>query len=519
MEFTKLFRRKPAVAKEEEPKPLIVDMGEDYSNRLLVGDSSKKKDDDHSDNNDGDDNAKLGKKGPSVLLSAIGSCMLQFTVIVATVILLARLGATDPNQGLDALIDQSYKSFDSVVKSGLDGLGIGRVDPNVHLNMDFTAGTEAETISLGPHTARVKFDEGCTSPHFWMRLEGEALVGVNLTEDEAEDGALSWKGTFYLPRPGIYRLVGHWYGCYGGGGASKLIEVPDIKATGSAIPSMNTNPMFPQAAWMYDSEIKKYVWTNPNIGIEKSHIRESRSVVFTDEGTLDDNGVYDLTSLDRNDQICWVGSVSAQILYTAFLEIRKVVAARLKTKNFLYFPVNTLDGKPDALWKRDQKANFKKCKQIFVSIDDFRYPVTQYEYKMQIENFLEHLTRAFPDENIPIWMMSMIESPEERRNCYDSHLPTSSIHPCNMALKELFEDIDPFEPRVRLLDNTDLTLPQLGDSKKQTATVIALRSAVLIGKQKQEWTKAGLRSTERGWLRGDQAINSVDLVPYTEWSL
>jgi hypothetical protein len=526
--FTKLLRRKAAPAPDKEkynPKPIVVMLGGSSSSGLnhnnheerkgLIGAAEKKG---HED----DDMAKLGKKD-NKLISTIGTCCFQFVVIVITIVILHKLGATDPNKGLDDLIDQGHQNFDSVVKSGLEGLGIGKVDPNVHLKMDFASGQDPGTVSLGPHTAKVEFDAGCASPQFWMRLEGVALVGVDLKEVENDDNqeGLTWKGTFYLPEPGMYKLVGHWYGCYDGAKSnSKLISVPDIKAVPGVTPKLTSNPAFPTGAWIYDSKLDKYIWTNPEVGLAQSHIRESKTIVFTDEATLDEEGTYQLTSLDKNDRICWVGSQSAEVLNKVFLELRKVVAARVRASNFMYFPVMTLDNnKPDALWSRKQKREFKRCKQIFVSMDEFHYPLTQSDYKMKIGNFLDHLTRAFPDENIPIWVLTMMmESPEDRGNCYDQHLPTTSKNPCNSALQDLFED-SPFEPRVNLLDNTDLTLPQLGDSKKEVATVIALRCAVLIGKQKQTWTQAGLRSTTHGWLRGDVAINNVDLVPYTEWSI
>ena len=118
-------------------------------------------------------------------------------------------------------------------------------------------------------------------------------------------------------------------------------------------------------------------------------------------------------------------------------------------------------------------------------MDSVTETLSQQEYQSQVETFLNHLVKAIPDDTFPIWMLTTMENPEQPSTCHNPTLPKSSEHPCNLALKELFKN-SPFPSRVQLLDNTDLSLPQLGDNKTDIAAVVALRLYVVIGKKVQE---------------------------------
>jgi hypothetical protein len=114
-------------------------------------------------------------------------------------------------------------------------------------------------------------------------------------------------------------------------------------------------------------------------------------------------------------------------------------------------------------------------------------------------------------------MFTVFESPAEASNCLPQSLPRTSDHPCNVALKSLFQD-SPFPKRVQLLDTTELALPQLGENKADLATAIALRIYVFVGKKVQEWRAKGQKGTVSGLERGGKTEPNIELMPYTGWS-
>ena len=77
----------------------------------------------------------------------------------------------------------------------------------------------------------------------------------------------------------------------------------------------------------------------------------------------------------------------------------------------------------------------------------------------------------------------------------------------------------PFPERVRFLDSTEISLPQLGENPKDVATAIALRIFVFVGKQVAAWRDKGQIGDVEGLRRGDQLEPNFELVAYTGWGI
>jgi hypothetical protein len=449
--------------------------------------------------------AKTGRKR--------GNCYLIVSFIVALYFLL-QIGLYD-----------SDKDFGTVLKELTSSSRNIELDSNVHLTVDFVSGGQGGVLSLGPHKAHVTFGSECTDPHLWMRLEGQALVGVNLQQ---QSNSNQWSGKFSLPKEGTYKMVVHWNDC-SGKGQKKDFEMPNIKVQGIIPPETqgNATSLYPKSAWIFVDAFHSYMWTDPKVPLAKTNFLKTSTSVVSKEGTLGENGAYFLQQLGNYELVCWIGSESAESLWGAFKEVSKFVAPAQRPFKFHHYPISSFV-KPDQTWPDEQKKKFRKCKHILVSLDEMNKPVSQFEYKNQVETFLNHLVNAFPDETFPIWMHTLMESPEATANCHTPSLPRSSEHPCNVALKELFRD-SPFPSRVHLFDNTDLTLPQLGENKRDIIPVIALRTAVFVGKKVKEWRESGQRGLVKGLIRGGTMTPDGDvsggklepnfeLVPYTGWS-
>lgn len=464
--------------------------------------------------NDSDADAKLGKnkkqKG-SILVS-----ISQLIICVGVIFFLYRIGVTDADKDMDALLQESQKYITEVLEEGYQLIAAGTVqlDSNIHLDVDFAVGSEPNTVALGPHTAFITFGPTCTDPRFWMRMEGEALVAVNLKQ---EPGVNKWSGNFSLPKSGTYQVVTHWFGC-DGMSEKKVIKVPDIKAVGTSTDVATTLPsLYPNSYWMYIKSHSKYIWTDPKVPVAETKVKKLSKSVYALQGTVGRNGLYNLAVLATPEHVCWIGSASAERLKTTFMEIQPILAGNLKKSMFKYFKMEDFV-KPDRDWDEDTKKKLRFCKIALISMDELREPLSQMEYKSQVETFLGHMVKVIPDETLPIYMHSVIESPETTNNCHSPELAKSSDHPCNAALKKLFKNSGSLPKRVQLLDNTDLTLPQLGENMNQVITVVALRDAVNVGKKVKEWRLNSQQGAFDGMMRKGEKFPYNDLGAYTDWN-
>lgn len=447
--------------------------------------------------------------------------------MVALYILL-KLVFSDSDKDFGTLLKENQGLFETLVRKGIaltSGSWNIELDSNVHLTVDFVSGSQGDVLSLGPHKAHATFSSECTDPHLWMRFEGKALVGMDLQQ---ESNSNQWSRTFSFPKEGTYKMVAHWNDC-SKKDEKKVFEIPNIKAQGIRPPETpgNSTSLFPKSAWMFVDEFHSYMWTDPKVPIAKTHFLKTSTSMISKEGSLGDNEAYFLHQLSNYELVCWIGSESAESLWTAFKEVKNMFAPTQRQFKFHHYPISSFV-KPDQKWADIKKMNFRKCKHILVSLDELDKQLSQKEYKSQVESFLNHLVNAFPDETFPIWMHTVMESPEATTNCHTPSLPRSSEHPCNIALKELFRD-SPFPSRVHLFDNTDLTLPQLGENKRDIIPVVALRTAVFVGKKVKEWRDSGQKGVKKGLITGGIMTSEGDIsggklepngkpIPYTGWS-
>jgi hypothetical protein len=472
--------------------------------------------------NDSDANAKLGKnKKPK--RSTLGF-IVKLIICVCAISILCRLGFTDPDKDMDALLKESQKYITEVLEEGYKLMDAGTVDldTNIHLDVDFAIGDEPNTVTLGPHTAYITFGPACKRPRFWMRMEGEALVAVNLERDHP--GVNKWNGKFSLPKSGTYQVVTHWFGC-DGTSEKKVIKVPDINAVGTsstAVAPTLSSSLYPNSVWLYINQYSKYVWTNAQVPVSKTKFQKLSKSVLAWEGTVGRNGFYNFAALSTPEHICWIGSASAERLQSAFLEIQPIIAGNLKTAMFQYYRMDSFIN-PDRDWTEVTKGQLRFCKVALISMDEPREPLSQMEYKSQVETFLGHMVKVMPDDSLPIYMHTVMESPESTNNCHSPELAISSDHPCNVALKELFNNNNnsptttTLPKRVLLLDNTDLTLPQLGENMDEVTTVIALRDVVNVGKKCKEWRLNGQHGVLDGVMRKGEKF-PFHLGVYTDWN-
>jgi hypothetical protein len=391
---------------------------------------------------------------------------------------------------------------------------------NVKLAVDFAplgAGGDAE-VSLGTHRATLVVEKSCESPGFWLRLEGEALVGVVLHE---ENGGYRWTGSFELPVAGNYQMVSYWYGCDGKGSKERKV-LKDIVAKGSSTTPLITSA-FPSSTWISSKRFSQtppvkqpYVWHDLSVPVEKATLLKAADTSVSQEGAVGENGFYSFKDLSNYELVCFFGSKSAEDLKSAFLRIRPIIFDHQRPFKFHMYESKNFE-RPDRDWKEENTKRLRKCKHILVSFDELETAMSQKEYTEQATTFINHLLKVMPDDTFPIWMFSLMQSPAEATNCHSPFLPRSSFHPCNVALKELFKS-SPFPDRVRFLDSADISLPQLGENRNDILGAIALRIFVIVGKQVQTWRKNGQEGTIKGLVRGGKTEPNFELVTYTSWA-
>jgi hypothetical protein len=410
------------------------------------------------------------------------------------------------------------------------------IDGNVKLHIEFSlpsqavvAKSEQSAISLGPHRLTLEAPTSSSpTSGVWIRAEGDALVTVLLTQDGD-----TWTGSLSFPVAGTYDLVAYWRETDGKPDDTNRILTKDIVVEGD-IPTSGvmTPSSYPNAAWLsskkfnYAGTKPPFIWHDPLIATADAKlIKTSASLVSKDSATFAASGFYSFSKLSNYELVCWVGSKSAEDSRLAFLEERSEIAPHQRTFKFHIYPVSNFE-QPDRDWPENEKTRFRKCKHIFVSVDEIGTPLTQKEYKDQVTTFINHLLNAFPDETFPIWMLTVTESPRSATNCQPPYyLPRTSDHPCNDVLRDLFNGDNVggsqggslFPQRVHLMDNTAISLPQLGENRDDVIAAIALRIIVEVGKKVGEWRESGQIGLIDGLHRADKVEPNFALVPYEGW--
>jgi len=303
-----------------------------------------------------------------------------------------------------------------------------------------------------------------------------------------------------------------------------------------------------------------YVWANPQSMINKTltlidyQLKGGDSTinakgVIAKEGTVSpQHDFYSFSQLGNYELVCWIGSQSAKEIYSAFLAIRPLLFSHQRPFKFHYYEATSFIH-PDATWDLETKMRFRKCKHVLVSIDEVKNPtssgdntgndaklsqLSHDEYRAQLITFVNHLVKAIDDDTFPIWIFTVMQPPMEATNCHNTVAKDSTVsklgqksseHPCNIILKDLFREhieeshMSPVFPnRVRLLDNSDLSLPQWNrEGYADIIAAVALRIFVLVGHRVKEWRDVGQSGIVKGLMRNGVLEPNFELVPYN-WS-
>ena len=458
---------------------------------------------------DGDnDENKLHRPG-DILEKRKHILQLVLFLVVVIVLHLMSKGDLDPS---------SLGSSQSTHSMPADALTF-ELDQKIKVRVAFTS--ENNSILLGSHQVALEVDPKCSDPRVWLRLEGDALAPIILTQESKT----FWFGEFNVPKPGQFELVAHSFGC---DGLSKKEVSKIYPFTANGIHGFSghseSNPIFPKAYWI-PSELfpqanepkQPYIFHDPSVPYPSATLFKTENSVTSKSGvTTKEHDFFQFNKLSNYELVCWFGSDSAQQIRGAFLQQRDMASKGQKPFKFHMYPADHLVN-PARDWNEENQKRFRKCKHILVSFDDIPDNLSQKECQTQIETLLKHLQTAFPDQTFPIWMFTVNEAPSRATNCHSPFLPRTSDHPCNDALRDLFSK-KTLQSRVQLMDNTDISLPQLGENALDVFSVIALRIFVIVGKRVQEWREAGQVGHVNGLTRGDKEEPNFELVPYTGWN-
>jgi len=321
------------------------------------------------------------------------------------------------------------------------------------------------------------------SPRTWIRLTGDALVAIPLKQE----GPHVWSGRFTFPFSGSYSLETHWYGCgfEGENSSMKLLPPMQFEVFGSG--TNGTAWISSKRLFTLPSSAPSYLWMNytthgpSNTATflpTKSSIGDS--LISREATPISAKGIQDLSN---HELVCWIGSKSSTTVYEAFISLLTAIAPHQRPFKFWC---------PDKEWYRypDEKEKFLKCKNVFVSIDALKYPISQAQYKSQFQTFVNRILKALGNKTPPIWIATVNLHPMDASTFCHSPEKSSQEHPCNNALRELFLE-GAFPDHVHLMDNTDVTSPQSSQHLKDIFAVIAMRWFALVANQVDVWKQAG----------------------------
>lgn len=275
------------------------------------------------------------------------------------------------------------------------GPGYGQqfdIDANVKLILEIEE--KASIASPGLYRAVLLAKKQlCPNLGFWLRLEGDALDIVNMKESGDQ-----WEGSFSFPIAGSYEMIGYWKGCNNQNSVKK-ITLAKVKVTGESTAFSETvseaSPTFyPTASWISSQKFKdipeyvSYIWHDPSVSPESASIIKTKKSAVSKEGaTLAKWGFYSFHKLSNYELVCWLGSQSAGDIKDIFLDERRTIAGGQRPFKFhLYSSTNFIHPAED--WEENEQSRFRKCKQILVSIDEIKTPLTQQEYANQVTTSL-----------------------------------------------------------------------------------------------------------------------------------
>lgn len=395
------------------------------------------------------------------------------------------------------------------------------------------------TLITGRQFASVVIhSKACPSPSFSVQLVGEALVSVPFVEVGEYSQSL-WLGEFIIPIPGTYFVDLRWLGCSSEDSNSvnhsDQSELTKLEIASSSVGlKYSHGNIFADSLWLSkrlvptianDDRFSEYVWLEPEslLGADKQeyiHLSNS-NVSIAKHGTLTDRGMYKFSQLGNYEIVCFWGGDTMYRIRELFLQEKKILSSGQRPFKFHYYNVTHFQS-PDRDWDQSDKERCRKCKHIFLSIDDIE-PLSQNDFEEQFVTFVLHLQRLMNDSTFPLWVLSeSVASPMNRAiNCHEPlKYPRSSDHPCNEVLKALFHiQPSPFQERVHFLDNTDLVLPTLSSavSKDTVLANIALRILVAVGKGVADWRSMHQAGKSDGLHRNGTIEPNFELIPY-DWS-
>jgi len=464
------------------------------------------------------DGALPRRKSPSPVLQTV----LAFVVFAAVIAFAAQHAAPDSAHSF-----RNESNFSLNKHSGSEFRT--ELAPGVTLSLDLRRLSEDHSkdnaLTFGPHTIGVfvQRQEECKYPRVWVRLVGDALISVPI---EPLDG-LIWKGTFSFPVEGTYRVEVKWTHCDNLFSYTTPMNLTVTGTTGNTSilrHSKSSEPIFQQGLWLSSQKFKAegstqpYIWHVSRVSaLDATLLKASSSrgeSLVSKEGTRIPDEFQDLSNYEL---VCWVGSQSAASIREAFLSVRPELFPHQRPFKFHYYNVTSFE-KPDQHWDQETKKRFRKCKTVLVSVDELEEAsLTQAEYKRQVKTFLSHIVKAIDDDTFPVWMTTANEPPMTASPmCTWPAVPSSSNHPCNDALADLWKE-NAFPPRIKLLDTTHLVDPQFGENQKDIIAVIAMRIYALVGHQVAEWRRANQIGKVNGLIRNGKVEQNPKEVPY-DWS-
>ena len=436
----------------------------------------------------------------AILVTIISVISLLFTFLCMFPLLTTKA----VHQAVDTFytIRASVSKFVHVTDESLHGM----IGEDVRLSFNLAkAADKKEAYTLGPHELKATvLKPDCKYPRIALRLKGEALVFIPL-----EQSGSIWSADFYVSEAGKYELDARWYGCDNfDRNASTTYTSLSLPLSFSFVGSSSESPpqlvesqtpqkIFPIGFWQCSAALpgsikSDCVWIA--VGSPVHTYYEASSALGQASLVKEGNPVSlsGLQALSNYEVVCWVGTQTAEFAREAFLSLREQLAPGQRPFKFHYNKINDLSN-PELFM--NVKRMTRKCKQTFVMVDELE--VSQAEFKKQVISFLHGIEKCMHDPTWSIWMFTV--NSMSPKACH-SPVNRTSYHPCNDALFEIF-DSKVLPSNVRLVDNTDISNPQMGENPKDVAATIAMRTAALIGKQVDTWRAAGQHAAKEGLFR------------------
>lgn len=465
--------------------------------------------------------------------------LIVFYALVFVVLIYCYAGPASENQTSLTLTPTIYSSTDRITIKR--DLGKGAATLILELKQ-FTVAPfttwDLVSVQTGQHRVRVfVHDDTCECPHFWARLQGDALVSVKFSKAGQE-----WTCTFSIPFQGNYSVDFRWYGCDKPMRVDWIsLSIPvELQAYGRQIfPTDRSKEsyMFANSFWVSKrrlpfpfqalENLPDYMWWNPyqnttgqdnivpveveTLGIHTMVSKHGTFVAPHGTFKFDENGNYEL--------VCFWGGPSMWKLWHIFLAERRFIFPQQRPFKFHYYNVTSLVH-PDRDWPLKEKERVRKCKHIFLSVDDLTESVSQPEFTQQLTSFVGHLIKLLNDDTFPIWILTATEPSMTAKSCHPLGSSRSTEHPCNDILKGMFRQGSEKFPtgQVHLMDNTDVAQPQFDQNYPDVLANVAMRIFVAVGKGVADWRAIPQQGLIDGLHRNGTVEPNPILFPYEQWN-